>query len=123
MATHNDFGKEAEIFAAEYLAKNNYKILAKNWRFLKAEIDIIAIDNSTNQIVIIEVKSLASNVLKNPEEAINKPKKKLLITAANEYIIQNEIQLEARFDAISLVKFNSEWKVNHIKSAFMAYEQ
>lgn len=123
MATHNDFGKEAEIYAAEHLVKNQYEILAKNWRFLKAEIDIIAIDKSTNQIVIIEVKSLASSVLKNPEEAINKSKKKLLISAANEFIVQNEIDLEVRFDAISLVKMNSGWKVNHIKNAFMAYEQ
>lgn len=122
MATHNDFGKEAENFAAEYLLKNQYEIMAKNWRFGKAEIDIIAVDTLSQEIVIAEVKALHSNELKNPEEAVNKAKKKLLITAANEYIVQNEIQLETRFDIISLVKQNSEWKISHIKNAFSAHE-
>lgn len=122
MATHNDFGKEAEIYAAEYLAKNKYKILAKNWRFLKAEIDIIAIDLSKNELVVIEVKALVSDNLKNPEEAVNKAKKKLLIKAADEYISQNSIDLETRFDVISLLRRNGEWKIHHITNAFTAYE-
>lgn len=122
MATHNDLGNEAEKFAAEYLTKNKYRILAKNWRFEKAEIDIIAIDEPKNELVIVEVKSLFSAKLKNPEEAVNKAKRKLLIKAADEYIISNSISLEARFDIISLVKHNSKWKINHIKSAFFAYE-
>lgn len=122
MADHNDFGKEAEKFAAEYLSKNNYKISAKNWRSGKAEIDIIAIDYSTNEVVIIEVKALISDNLKNPEEAVNKAKRKLLIKAADEYVCSKSISLETRFDIISLVKKKLEWKVNHIKNAFMAYE-
>lgn len=122
MATHNDFGKEAENFAAEYLVKNNYKILAKNWRFGKAEVDIIAIDNSKNELTIIEVKALVSDNLKNPEEAVNKAKRKLLIKAADEYVNQNSVELETRFDVISLIRKNGEWKINHIQNAFTAYE-
>lgn len=122
MATHNDFGKEAEIFAAEYLVKNNYNILDKNWRFGKAEVDIIAIDNSKNELTIIEVKALISDNLKNPEEAVNKSKKKLLLIAADEYIKKKSIELETRFDIISLVRQNSQWKINHIQNAFTAYE-
>lgn len=122
MATHNDFGKEAENFAAEYLVRNNYKILAKNWRFGKAEVDIIAIDNSKNELIIIEVKALVSDNLKNPEEAVNKAKRKLLIKAADEYVNQNSVKLETRFDVISLIRKNGEWKINHIQNAFTAYE-
>ncbi|SMC49611.1 YraN family protein [Moheibacter sediminis] len=122
MASHNDFGKEAEVFAAQYLVKNNYKILDKNYRFGKAEIDIIAIDESKNELVIVEVKSLFSDNLKNPEESVNKAKRKLLIKAADEYITSNSILLETRFDIISLVIQHSEWKINHIRNAFMAYE-
>ncbi len=122
MAIHNDFGKEAENFAADYLVKNQYEILEKNWRFGKAEIDIIAIDSSAQELVIIEVKALTSNAMKNPEEAVKKTKQKLLISAANEFITKNNILLETRFDIISLVKFDPTWKINHIKSAFNAYE-
>lgn len=122
MATHNDFGKEAEITAANYLIQNNYKILERNWRFLKAEIDLIAIDELNQELVIVEVKSLNSNDLRNPEEAVNKKKQKLLITATDEYIIRNQINLETRFDIISMLRQNSSWKINHIRHAFRAYE-
>ena len=49
MAEHNDFGKESENLAVEFLEKKGYKILVKNYRYLKAEIDIIA--ETENQIV------------------------------------------------------------------------
>jgi putative endonuclease len=55
MADHNDFGKLAEELAENFLVEKNYKILAKNYRYLKAEIDIIA--QFENQIVIVEVKA------------------------------------------------------------------
>ncbi|MFC2532836.1 MAG: YraN family protein, partial [Capnocytophaga ochracea] len=42
MAEHNDFVKESENLAVEFLEKKGYKILVKNYRYLKAEIDIIA---------------------------------------------------------------------------------
>lgn len=122
MATHNEFGKEAEIAAAQYLIQNNYKILERNWRYLKAEIDLIAIDESASELVIIEVKSLNSADFKNPEEAVNKKKRKLLMNAADQYIITNQIILEARFDILSMLKQNSSWKITHIKNAFKAHE-
>lgn len=121
MALHNDLGKDAEDFAAEFLIRNQYRILEKNWRYGKAEIDIIAIDKSSRELVIVEVKSLVSDKLRNPEEAVNKSKKKLIISAANEYVSRNAISLETRFDIISLVK-KKEWAITHIKNAFMAYE-
>ena len=42
MATHNDLGKKGELLAQEYLLQKGYKILDVNWRFQKAEIDVIA---------------------------------------------------------------------------------
>ena len=42
MAQHNDFGKEGEALALEFLRKNDFEILHCNWRFAKYEIDIIA---------------------------------------------------------------------------------
>ena len=72
MADHNDFGKLAEELAESFLVEKNYKILAKNYRYLKAEIDIIA--QFENQIVIVEVKARATDAFMLPQEAINKKK-------------------------------------------------
>lgn len=118
MAQHNDFGKEAEEFATKYLIEKGYAVLEKNWRSNKAEIDIIAIDTSENEIVIVEVKSRHTSVFGSPEEAVNITKQKLLIKAANHYIISKQIQLSARFDIVALIKKKSGWEINHIKDAY-----
>ena len=55
MAEHNDFGKLAEELAEQFLVEKNYKILAKNFRFQKAEVDIIT--EFDGKIVVIEVKA------------------------------------------------------------------
>jgi Holliday junction resolvase-like predicted endonuclease len=54
MAEHIDLGKKGEDLACNYLLKEGYTILARNWRFLKREIDIIALDKK--ELVIVEVK-------------------------------------------------------------------
>lgn len=122
MAQHNEFGKEAEFRAAKFLEKKNYEILKRNWRFLKAEIDIIAKDLNTNQIVIVEVKARKSNPLVEPEEAVTKGKRKLLVQAADYFIVSNEIDSETRFDIIGVYKSGTEWKINHIENAFLCFE-
>lgn len=121
MAQHNEFGKEAERRACEFLKQKNYTILKKNWRYLKAEIDIIAQDPSKNEIVIVEVKARI-NPLIEPELAVTKKKRELLVMAANEYIVSNEIDLETRFDIISVEVKKSEWGFEHIENAFLAFE-
>lgn len=122
MAQHNEFGKEAEKRAAKFLEEKNYTILKQNWRFLKAEIDIIAKDLTSNQIVIVEVKARKFNPLVEPEEAVTKTKRNLLVRAADAYITENQIDLETRFDIISIHKSNSDWEIHHIENAFFSFE-
>lgn len=122
MAEHNLFGQMAENEAARFLIAKNYKILERNWRFHKAEIDIIAIDPQTNQIVIAEVKARNINPLLEPEMAVNSKKRKLLISAANEYIVSNEIDLDCRFDIISIERKGEKWEIDHIENAFFSFE-
>ena len=79
MADHNEFGKLAEELAESFLVQKNYKILAKNFRYQKAEIDIIA--EFENQIIIVEVKARKTDAFMLPQEAINKRKIKLIVSA------------------------------------------
>jgi len=122
MAKHYEFGKEAEIRAAKFLEEKNYEILKRSWRYLKAEIDIIAKDLNSNQIVIVEVKARNFNPLVEPEEAVTKTKRKLLIQAADQFIVQNETRLETRFDIISILKSGNDWKIRHIRNAFYIFD-
>lgn len=122
MADHNLFGIEAEKQAADYLEKKGYEIIERNWTFLKAEIDIIARDPEKDELVIVEVKARKKDPLVLPELAVNKKKRKMLITAADEYIVSNEIDLDCRFDIISIEKSKDEWFIDHIENAFFSFE-
>lgn len=122
MADHNDFGKFAEEEAVEFLQNLNYEILKVNWRFQKAEVDIICIDHHSQEIVFVEVKARKSIKINAPENAVNAYKKKLLVFAANEFSTQHAQSLEVRFDIVSMVFQKDQWIINHIKNAFNAYE-
>ncbi len=121
MADHNDFGKMAEDLAVDFLIKNQYKILARNFRYLKAEVDIIA--EFENQIVIVEVKARNTDVFLEPQEAVNKKKIKLLILASNYFIEENNIDKEVRFDIISVLPNKQKTlEIHHIVDAFQSFE-
>ncbi|MDD3458609.1 MAG: YraN family protein [Weeksellaceae bacterium] len=122
MAQHMLFGKEAENEAVRFLKEKGYEILHRNWRYLKAEIDIIALTPDKNQIAIVEVKARKKNPLVEPELAVNRKKKNMLISGADQFVISNDIELECRFDIISIEKSGKEWLINHIENAFAAYE-
>lgn len=116
MATHNELGEWGEEFATVHLLKNDYEILERNWRFQKAEIDIIA--KKDNQIIIVEVKTRNSDFFGDPQDFVTAGKIKLLTKAANEYLVSNTISLEARFDIIAILKNKTTEKLEHFENAF-----
>lgn len=121
MATHNDFGKKAEDLAVEYLQKNGYRILIRNFRFQKAEIDIIA--EKDNLIIITEVKARSTDAFILPQEAVTKSKIKLIVSAANHYLEEFNKNSEVRFDIISVIPDpKGNLTIEHIIDAFEAFD-
>ena len=117
MAQHNEFGKKGEDMAAVLLSESGYTILERNYRFQKAEIDIIAL--KAGILVIVEVKSRSSDVIINPKDAITAKKIKLLTLAANEYVIANDLDVEVRFDIVSILRDQENYEIAHIEDAFL----
>tara|TARA_B100000965_G_C19575116_1_gene750993 strand:+ start:59 stop:421 length:363 start_codon:yes stop_codon:yes gene_type:complete len=117
MAEHNEIGKLGEEQAQKFLLDKGYDILALNWRFKKAEIDIIAQQKET--LVIVEVKTRTSIDFERPQEAVTISKQRHLVRAADAYIQENEIDLECRFDVISVLILNQKVEIEHIEDAFM----
>jgi putative endonuclease len=114
---HIDFGKQGEQIATDYLLSCNYQIIERNYVCGKNEIDIIA--RKSTEIIFIEVKTRATDIFGDPEQAVNRQKQRAIIKVANAYIINHNIDLEARFDVVSIViNENSEPYINHIKYAF-----
>lgn len=121
MASHNDLGKKAEDLAAEFLIKSGYKILVRNFRYQKAEIDIIA--EKGNLIIITEVKARSTDIFMLPQEAVNKRKISLIVSAANHFMEEFNKNQEVRFDIISVLP-NEKGKliIEHIVDAFEAFD-
>jgi len=119
VAQHNELGRTAEQMAVEYLERKGYKILARNWRYGKAEIDIIALDGDT--LAVVEVKARTSDYFGDPAHFVNPKKIKRLVEAADAYVRQNELDYEVRFDIISILKNRKQQKIEHIENAFYWY--
>lgn len=117
MAAHNEFGRLGEEIAVRYLAEKGYEILERNWRNIHKEIDIIARDGKF--IVIVEVKTRQTDEYGNPDIAVTRQKQQRLISAANSYILQNHLDVETRFDIISIVFKDGEPIIEHIEDAFL----
>ena len=117
MAKHNDFGKLGEELAVNYLIGKGYEILERNWRNIHKEIDIIAKDGK--DLVIVEVKTRQTDEYGNPDVAVTKKKQRMLIAAANAYITRNNLDIETRFDIISIVFKDDAPVIEHIEDAFL----
>lgn len=119
MAKHNELGKKGEELAVQFLQKNNYKILERNWRFKKAEVDIIAQKDTV--LAIVEVKTRSSDYFGNPQDFVNQKKIKLLVEAVNEYVISKDLNIEVRFDIISILKNKNNFDIEHLEDAFLYF--
>lgn len=121
MADHNELGKKAEDLAAEYLVKNGYTILVRNFRFKKNEIDIIA--EKDNKIVVVEVKARSTDFFILPQEAVTKSKIKVIVLAANHFMEEFNKNQEVRFDIISVLPDpDGRLEIEHIQDAFEAFD-
>ncbi len=116
MKNNFDLGNAGEHIASEFLTNKGYSVLAKNWRSGHLELDIVA--SKSNTIVFAEVKTRSGTYFQQPFQAVNRTKQRLIIQAANAYINRYEIDLEARFDILSIVKKGDGYDVEHIEDAF-----
>ncbi|AZJ32820.1 putative endonuclease [Tenacibaculum mesophilum] len=119
MAQHNELGKKGEQLAIDYLVKNGYTIVEKNYCFQKAEVDIIA--QKKDVLVVIEVKTRSTSYFGNPQDFVNSKKIKLLVTAIDNYVNERGLDVEIRFDIIAIIKQRNEFVIEHIEDAFLYF--
>ena len=119
MAEHNELGKKGEQLAIDFLIEKEYKILERNYRFQKAEVDIIAQKDAV--LAVIEVKTRSSNYFGNPQDFVNPKKIKLLISAIDHYVIERDLDVEVRFDIVAIIKEKNTFRIDHLKDAFLHF--
>jgi len=117
MARHNEIGKTGEATARKFLENKGYAILESNWRFHRAEVDLIAKDG--NVLVFVEVKTRSSDAFGKPEAFVSTRKQRFLAEAASAYMEQSGHDWEIRFDIISvLAQPAGEALIEHFEDAF-----
>ena len=116
MAQHNELGKKGEELAVNFLIEKGYDILERNYRFDKAEVDIIAQQDDT--LAIIEVKTRSTVDFGNPQDFVKPKQIQRLVKAVDEYITVNNLDVEVRFDIIALVKQGNGFNIEHLENAF-----
>lgn len=124
LANHNLLlGKAGEDAAVSLLKRKGMRILERNWRAGKLEIDIIAQDS--DMIVFVEVKTRKSSKISSPLDAVNYHKRQNLIKAAKQWLSTNQAwDLAARFDVVAIIAQNGQiLNVEHISNAFEDFSE
>ena len=116
MARHHETGRKGEETAARYLVRQGYTILARNYRYRKAEIDLIV--RKDKLLVFVEVKTRSRQDYGYPEEAVSVRKMQLFLRTADEYIYRTKWPYDLRFDIIAIQVNGQEYEVHHIEEAF-----
>ena len=117
MIDPHELGKLGEELAAEYIVKKGYQILERNWRSGHKEIDIIALQDDV--LVVVEVKTRKTDDYGEPEIAVGRDKQRMLIRAADAYVRFKNLDVDVRFDIISIVITDNEPEIEHIEDAFI----
>lgn len=116
MSESKKLGKKGEDLAVAFLENKGYRIVARNWRYLKAEIDIIAEIDSF--LVFVEVKTRSSTDFGLPQEFFKNDQMRRVMTAADAFIEKFQRKEEARFDIVAISIKKAEPDIHHIERAF-----
>jgi len=116
MAESHTLGRKGEEQAVDLLKNKGYRILHRNWRSGKREIDIVAENNE--YVVFVEVKTRSENFQDDPRNAVNSEKQRSMIYAADSYIRRYNINKESRFDVVTVISGGKSSEIQHIENAF-----
>ena len=116
MAQHNELGEKGEELAVEFLLKKGYTILERNYRFDKAEVDVIAKIKDT--LAIIEVKARSTRDFGDPQDFVKPKQIQNLVKAVDAYINENDLDLDVRFDIVAIVQQGQVFNIEHLEDAF-----
>lgn len=121
MAAHNETGKRGEQIAADFLRTKGYHVLDTNYRFEKAEIDLVVLQLEPAELVFVEVKTRSTTYDPSyPEDAVTEEKKRLIFKAADAYLYEKQMwTVPIRFDIVAVHLANPDHPlIHHIEDAF-----
>ena len=116
MSESHILGQKGEDLAVEHLKKAGFKLLFRNWKWGKHEIDIIA--ENKDHIVFVEVKTRSEDFQMHPVTAVTNSKQRGILYAADGYLQRYNVSKDSRFDIITIIKSGETFTIDHIEDAF-----
>lgn len=117
MSDKQDKGRWGEELAAAFLLGKGYEVRARNWRYSRAEVDIIAAREGL--LVFVEVKVRKNVDFGTPASFVDEKKQILLADAASVYCEEHHHDGEIRFDVIGIVGEPGQGhRLEHLEDAF-----
>lgn len=116
MADHNDFGAWGEKVAEEYLRHKGYSILDRDWKYMHKDLDVVAYEDDTQTLVIVEVKTRHNENITTALQAVDREKQKNLVRTAFAFARSTgHFFPNIRFDVITIVGNESNYDLQHYK--------
>ncbi len=111
-------GKKGEDFTENYLRKNGYIVIKRNFSNRFGEIDIIA--ENEDYIVFVEVKTRSADAMVKGSEAVNNAKITRIRNFAADFLNKFETYKPPRFDVAEVTydDFDDTFTINYMESAF-----
>ena len=114
-----EIGQRGEKLAGDFLRRKGMKIIRRNYRFDRGEIDIICMDKET--LVFAEVKTRTNRQYGTPIEAVSEKKAAQIRKVAEGFLMEESNGLEfqeIRFDIVGILLEGNEEIIEHIENAF-----
>lgn len=115
-----NLGRYGEKKALAFLNSKGFELIKKNYRFLRAEVDIILKNDSIKTIVFVEVKTRKPNEFAEAEDSVGSQKYNQIMKAAEGFVMQNPKyeDYEKRFDIISVYINGKTTEIKHFEDVF-----
>jgi putative endonuclease len=115
--TSHSLGKRAELCAENFYLKKGFLTLERNYRYGRAEIDLIVRNN--NLLVFIEVKARTNKDFGLPENFISKAQQTRILKVAEQYIYLHNWVSNIRFDVIAIsVNSHGQYFLEQFEDSF-----
>lgn len=115
-----NLGKHGEEIARKYFESIGFELVAQNFRYERAEIDLIFKNDEEKRLLFVEVKTRRTKTFGEPEESVTEQKQQQILKSAEGFLMNNTQfdDYEKRFDVAAIFIEGNKEKINHIENAF-----
>jgi putative endonuclease len=116
-----EIGRYGERVAGAFLSRRGYRVLYRNYKITRGEIDLIC--RCRDVLVFVEVRTRAGEDFGRPVETIDARKREALRHAARRYLeILGRDDIHYRFDAVEVLLRTGDIPVCTLLADFFAFE-